>query len=617
MGESNIIKYTSRDYRSALEDIITSVPSLTSLWSPDSEADPGYVLCKILASAIDMLSTNTDWIANELLAPTVSERKIAEKLFGLIGYRLSFYTAATTEVTLTNTSTTSAVTLDLSFKNNAMCTLNAYTDITNADRVITYNILPNSGAFTSSMSRATRTLITDGRDIFNQSDIVVLQPGESITRVAIEGHIRSYSVTYSQIKTNNYVLTLPSQHVDTKAIWVVSSSDNDIQWTQAESPSDFVELSPQFAITYDRYNNAQIQISNYIDSLSINNTDSITIYWIDCSGVIGCVGADALSNLQLSGEATDVESISISNLSNTSEQPHTYTISGKSPETAQEAYKNSRNFINTYDSIITLPDFTKFIRREPGISAGIAVDCQDAIDRNIAIYEDDSIVDSIKSRKYINETQFPISGNGTRWDDAVDRPVLSSSLTEQQRDKIKSVIAPNFDTRKVMCYAIYNDFEDLSLTGRYVSDVVRRPAYMLYRPSQLVVDNIKRDFKPIRCVPASVDIGYIRVFNYAVIGTLYLTSPVSKTVGDSIISNVKIALRLAQSSNQRDIGYKPQLMDIVSVVTASDSRIAYFDVPADGGISWIRCDETYFNSLSFARYSDSDSQISIAPAFIR
>ena len=55
---------------------------------------------------------------------------------------------------------------------------------------------------------------------------------------------------------------------------------------------------------------------------------------------------------------------SISNLSNTVELPHTYTVTGKSPETAKEAYFNSRNYINTWDSLITLPDFNRFILKK-------------------------------------------------------------------------------------------------------------------------------------------------------------------------------------------------------------------------------------------------------------
>lgn len=91
-----IVNYTSRDYDSILSDFKNIVSSLTELWKPEADADPGMVLAKYLASVADMLGINTDLLANELFAPSVSQRKNAEKLFGLIGYELG----ARTEVKL-------------------------------------------------------------------------------------------------------------------------------------------------------------------------------------------------------------------------------------------------------------------------------------------------------------------------------------------------------------------------------------------------------------------------------------------------------------------------------------------------------------------------------------
>ena len=58
----------------------------------------------------------------------------------------------------------------------------------------------------------------------------------------------------------------------------------------------------------------------------------------------------------------------------------TYTVTGKSPETASEAYKNSRKYINTWDSLITLPDYNRFLKREPGVDCGLVVDCQKVLE---------------------------------------------------------------------------------------------------------------------------------------------------------------------------------------------------------------------------------------------
>ena len=83
-----MIKYTSRDYESIMSEFWELVPKLTELWKPEADADPGVVLGKYLASIADMLGVNLDWLANEVFGPSVTQRKNAEKIFGLVGTHL-------------------------------------------------------------------------------------------------------------------------------------------------------------------------------------------------------------------------------------------------------------------------------------------------------------------------------------------------------------------------------------------------------------------------------------------------------------------------------------------------------------------------------------------------
>lgn len=75
MAENGLISYTSRDYNSLVNEFWSLVPKLTELWKPEADADPGVVLGKYLASVADMLGVNLDFMANEVFAPSVSQRK--------------------------------------------------------------------------------------------------------------------------------------------------------------------------------------------------------------------------------------------------------------------------------------------------------------------------------------------------------------------------------------------------------------------------------------------------------------------------------------------------------------------------------------------------------------
>lgn len=620
-----MIKYSSRDYDSIVEDFWSVVPTLTELWKPDADSDPGVVLGKWLASVADMLGVNLDYVANEVFAPSVRQRKNAEKLFDLIGYKLGWYTAARTEVTFTNTGQ-ETLTFDLGFNGGNFSTLNAYTDITGNSRVITYNILPLTNSYGNSQTRSMRTTVTDDVDVFADTDVVRLKPGESVTRVAIEGELRSFSKSVKEIKANNYIITLPSQHVDTTSVWIkakVSSSSDEYlatQWKQVDSPSDFITPEPRFAVTYDSYSNAQIQISSYLNDLEDYDNYYLTVYWIDCSGVIGCVGEDVLSNLLLAKTLvefdTDSDELAISNLSNTLELPHTYTVTGKSPETAKEAYYNSRNYINTFDSLVTLPDFNRFLNREPGVDCGVVIDCQKALDINMAIYQDDSLTASQKSKMYITSSDFPSGNVEVDWSAAL-------GINFDPEDPTKYVFAANFQTYTAMCFAVHNDFKNSSWGQGEIgyAQIQTTPKFQRYKPPVQFVQDVIRDYKPLQAMTVELQFGYLRVFPWYVVGDIYPKKPVDESTASNLVAKVKEALALYFSPANRKIGVKPTVMEVVNVVRNADTRIDYFDVgnPKYSPINYKDCDIECFNAISFARYldpGDNANNIRVNPQYI-
>ena len=187
-----LLAYTDRDYQTIYENYKKLVPTLTDLWYPEADADPGVVIGKYIASVADMLGINIDWLANEIYAPTVAQRKNAEKIFGLIGYSLGFYTAGRTEITFKNTSAFDAH-LNFGFNGANFSTVTTNTDITGANRIISYNIIPLTNVMGTKDTRSTRKVLTDAADIFASSDVVILKPNETVTRVGIEGTLRNVS----------------------------------------------------------------------------------------------------------------------------------------------------------------------------------------------------------------------------------------------------------------------------------------------------------------------------------------------------------------------------------------------------------------------------------------
>lgn len=606
-----IVNYTSRDYQSLLQDFIDAVPKLTELWKPEAEADPGMVIGKYIASVAEVLGINVDLLANEIFAPSVSQRKNAEKIFSLIGYELGWYVAARTEITFTNVSSV-PVTIDFGFNGSNFATVNAYTDITNASRVITYNILPLTNTYGATDTRSRRDIVGGDVDVFVDTDEVQLAAGESVTRVGIEGEIRSYTVSVQQVKDNNYIIKLPSQHIDTTAIWIKAKTSLNAdsflttQWIQCSNPAEFITPEPRFAVTYDSYSNAQVQISNYLNQLEDYSSNYLTVYWIDCSGVIGCVGENVLSNFlpaKQTGTENVSDSLTISNLSNTVELPHTNVVTGASPETAKEAYFNSRNYINTWDSLVTLPDYQRFLSREPGVDCAYVIDCQKALDINLAIYNDENLTDSQKSKKYITKYDFPEGDTTFDWTNILQ---LGFDPTDPQ----KYVFAANFKTYTAMCYAIHNDFKNSSWGQGRTSNaqINKKPLFIQYKPPAQFINNIIRDYRPLQAMSVEIQFGYLRIFKFYVTGQIYTKKPVTQDVGNNLIAKVKEALALYFAPANREIGVLPTYQEIVETCVGADSRIRWFDMGSPGtinyGIIWTECDIDCFNAISFAKFED-------------
>lgn len=609
-----LIPYTSRDYESIMSDFWEVVPKISELWKPEADADPGVVLLKFLASVADMLGTNLDFLAGEIFGPSVSQRKNAEKLFGLIGYSLGWYVAARTEVTFTNNSG-SDMRMDFGFNGSNFGTLNAYTDITSQPRVITYNVLPLTNKYGAKETRSRRSQITEMINIFSDSDEVLLGDGDSVTRVAIEGELRNYTVSVADIKNNNYIIKIPSQHLDASAVWIKAKANLSFesmlstQWHQVASPSEFIIPEPRFAVTYDNYSNAQIQISNYLNQLENYDNNYLTIYWIDCSGVIGSVGQDVLTNFLPAlpdKNLYDMNTLIISNLANTVELPHTHTVTGKSPETAKESYFNSRNYINTWDSLVTLPDYNRFLNREPGVDCAIVIDCQKALEINLAIYHDERLTDSQKSKMYITNNDFP----------PPDEPILDWTnvleLGFDPSDPLKHVFDVNFRPYTAMCFAIHNDFQpSMYGQGRQAEQQVKnRPTFIQYKPPMMFINSVVKDFRPLQALSVEIEFGWARIFPWYVVGEIFPKKPVTKDVANNIILKVKEDLAIFFAPANWAFGRKPTTMEVVDVVQNADSRIRYFDAGslANPIINYYGVDVDAFNAISFTRYVDPETQ---------
>ena len=642
------MRYTSRDVQSNIQNLIEDVKALTHIWQPGSEADPGMILLKALAAEVDLLSFNLDNQTDEMYMQSATQIKSIRRLGVANGYTPGWYRAPRTTLTLENMSSDTDITLDFGLESqvNNICyaDTNALEDLTS----IPYFIIPASDLATD------EDRITIKHKTLN-ADTNELEPtytargtrADIRTRAAVQGTMKSIIINPDMLiekdtTVNSLTYKLPSQNIDGSLIWVQELTStlehlSDIKWLR-DSGTDFVEnKKPLFQISVDDYNNLVIVFNK-----CINNTHTagnlIRIYYIETYGAAGEVAENVIKIKTVDSNTAKI--LQITHPGNTLDMADGSALTGLTPLTAHDAYLESRNWVNTNDSIITLKNFTAWIRRQPGISNGIAVDCQKALEINWAYRYDEDMDDELKPLKYLypgtlmDGSDFPYAtdANGKQYD-----PIADSDLDFPHQ----------FKTNSLLWYCVFNNFLEKWNTGytradgtkcmidgatewegntsEWSTDMIDKGhPYRRYRPSAEIRNMIKAKYKETYNLTAKVDFGWLRVFEWSVNGIIWTKEPVTQGEADSIVETVIRALRVRFHASNVEIGELPRQMDIVECVSNADSRIRYFDAgllnkpminwgPVRDGRgnvtdSSITYDIRYFNAISFARFLDGDTE---------
>ena len=104
------IDYTSRDYTSIREDLISLIPNFAPNWTNRDPADFGMTILEAFAYMGDQLNYYIDRAANESFITTASQRDSVLQLARLLGYQATNNTASKVTLTFQN-STGSPITV--------------------------------------------------------------------------------------------------------------------------------------------------------------------------------------------------------------------------------------------------------------------------------------------------------------------------------------------------------------------------------------------------------------------------------------------------------------------------------------------------------------------------
>ena len=383
-----------RDYKSIYKDLINAIPSLTNQWSVSDESDPGIVLVKLMSMLGDMLSYNTDKAYLEAYPDTVTQRKNAYQIFKLIGYKMKWYRSATCDCYFNNAN--SSLT-DVIY-------IPRFTRFYSSDRSICYTNPTEDLYIVSGINGQVdgrqQTKLIEGipvtPDIY--ADTTVYKNGTSYT---FNGNsawhsIYKYNVDKTVISNNRIYFNV--QNVEQNYITLIDDSGN--VWNKVENIDIADNLNERlFEFDVDEFDKPYIKLIDYWEELNITK---FKLFYIQSSGINGKVNAKILKRAESDAF----------NLLN-SRYPELLIVNsegtdGFDPETADDARKASANYINTFDTLVTLDDFAKFAKRFDFVGNAIAKDKTNDFNGGLVTYYNslNMLVNGILSNFNINTNSF-------------------------------------------------------------------------------------------------------------------------------------------------------------------------------------------------------------------
>lgn len=342
------ISYTNKDFQSIYNELLELIPKLTNKWDPSlsNESDPLVVLLKLNALLADKNNYNIDKNILELFPVSVTQRGNAQKIYESLGYSMAWYRSAITEVAFRWVGTTS---------NDITEAIKIFDMITDASGEVVYTLIPEDGRENISIDKSgaqdTKVLAMEGTCndyTLNGSDIITLDN--------LDADLRLY-FTDSRIAENGiFIANAPSD--TTSADWKEHLTWLD--WVAVDNleATDLGQKVYKFGVLPNS-NTCYIQFPQDIANLI---SQGLVIKYLISSGSAGTIKAKTLDSLFSDiTETSDNTQVVINDnirLWNPSD-----STAGQDPESLDDAYRNYKKLVTTFNTLVTCKDYESAIYR--------------------------------------------------------------------------------------------------------------------------------------------------------------------------------------------------------------------------------------------------------------
>lgn len=450
------LSYTNKDFNSIYPELLNLVKSISYRWDPtiSDESDPGVVLLKLAALMADKNNYNIDKNILELFPLSVTQLHNAREIFDQCGYYMKHYQSARADVVFRMTTEP-----EITQESRLELVGNASEEIELADRVY---IIPKFTMISDVDNKVVYTL-TKEVEISSSGDA-------SETVEALQGTINVYSVNGQTNITSAYIdynRRLYFQGIDIPENGIfITNTDSTEEWKKVDN----LLIQPvgskcfKFGLTKDG-TSCYVEFPTDIDSLI---EGGLSIHYLKTAGSQGMVASRVLKQfykdttckryIPLSNKGLGVpvdvlltaENVYISNIS--------ATVGGADPETIDEAYRNYERIKTTFDTLVSLRDYSNFLYTNKNTS-------------NVFVCDR---TNDIQSSYQIMETE----GNQLKYHTVVKQETVTRQLegTDENNNSVSVILSEKVDELEAFDLRVYG---------------------LQYQPSMTTLKNLESSFNLI------------------------------------------------------------------------------------------------------------------------
>ena len=367
--------YTNKDFQSIYVELLETAKKLAHRWDPtiSNESDPGVVLLKLDAIIGDKNNYNIDKNVLENYPETYTQERSARSQYKQLGYKMAWYQSATTRMSFRW--------VGRKLAEGETLTIPKHTMLTDTDSSVVFTTMRDC-----TIGKADGVSMQDAVDA-KQGILTQLKiSGESIIRLSnIDSRNRLY-INDSRIAENGII--------------VVNCDSPEDEWAQVEN----VELTPSgtkcYEFNIDSMNN--VPYLQFADDIRDTIGSGLHIKYLITNGYSGNVAANLITrfydetSVDIKCNRAIVESVTLGE-DNVVAYNVSGTTDGSDPETLEDAYRNFKRRVATFDTLVTLRDYVNAIYTTGLVSNVIVSDRTTDIQSSYKIFDkrESSLVDCL------------------------------------------------------------------------------------------------------------------------------------------------------------------------------------------------------------------------------